>query len=439
MKASFKIPDFSGRPLVRSLLVCVLMVIASAILQGQTYNILFNFNQGQAGSEPIAGVTLDAGGNLYGTTTFGGSMAGQCLNRSGCGAVYKLVHRGSGWTMMPLYMFQDGQDGADPWARVVFGPDGSLYGTTYSGGGSGCNQGYDIGCGTVFNLRPPAHPCVSVSCPWHETVLYRFTGGADGANPGAGDLTFDQAGNIYGTTMAGGSNGDGTVYKLTRSGNTWSESVLHSFNGVQDGGRLPFGGVILVSGNLYGTTMCGSGGMCFGGMVYELSPSGSNFHSLTNFNGWSFSEASLAPDGHGSFYGTTVSGGSGTCEDQFEDNFGCGIVFHGAAESAFGDFPNSNPNSGLAGPAAPVSVDAAGNIYGSTSGDGAFSGGNVFKLTFDGSDWTYATLHDFGQVSNDGSFPSGNIAVGSDGTLYGTTRRGGTSQAGVIWAVSPSP
>jgi uncharacterized repeat protein (TIGR03803 family) len=443
MKAPFQVPEFSSRRLLPSLLVCVLTVIASAILQGQTYNILFNFNQGQAGSSPMAGVTLDAGGNLYGTTTYGGSMAGQCYYRSGCGAVYKLVHRGAGWIMMPLYMFHDGQDGADPWARVVFGPDGSLYGTTYSGGGSGCNQGYDIGCGTVFNLRPPAHPCVSISCPWNETVLYRFTGGEDGANPGVGDLIFDQSGNIYGTTTAGGSNGEGTVYKLTRSGGTWTEGVLHNFNGPQDGGRIPWGGVILVNGNLYGTTMCsGFESMCIGGMVYELSPSGSNFHSLTSFSGWSFSQASLTPNGHGSFYGTTVSGGNGTCEDQFEDNFGCGVVFHGAADGAFGDFPNPNPNAGLSGPSAPVSVDAAGNIYGTTTADGAYSSGNVFRLTFDGSNWTYLTLHDFGQVNNDGHLPLGNVAVGSDGTLYGTTYRGGNSQGcngcGVIWELSPS-
>ena len=152
-----------------------------------------------------------------------------------------------------------------------------------------------------------------------------------------------------------------------------------------------------------------------------------------------FSEASLTPDGHGSFYGTTFSGGSGTCEDQFEENFGCGVVFHGAVDGEFGNFSNPNPNAGLSGPSAPVSVDAAGNIYGTTSGDGAYSSGNVFKLTFDGSNWTYTTLHDFGQVNNDGNLPMGNVAVGSDGKLYGTTYRGGQGcqQCGVIWQLTP--
>ncbi len=439
MKAHSEISTSSDRRLLRSLLLCFLTVIATASLQGQTYNILFNFSQGQTGLTPMAGVTLDAGGSLYGTTTFGGRTTGPCLNRGGCGAVYKLIRRGSGWIMTSLYTFQDGQDGSDPWARVVFGPDGSLYGTTYSGGGSGCNQGYDIGCGTVFKLRPPAHSCAATSCPWNETVLYRFTGGDDGANPGAGDLIFDSAGNIYGTTMAGGSNGDGTVYKLTRSGNTWTESVLHSFSALQDNGRLPFGGVILVNGNLYGTTMCsGYEAFCIGGMIYELSPSGSNFQTVSVFNnGWSFSQASLTPDGQGSFYGTTMSGGNGNCQDQFENNFGCGVVFHGAADPVFENFPNTANFPGLSGPMAPVSVDAQGHIYGTTTADGAYSAGNVFELTFDGVNWNYATMHDFGQVNDDGTLPMGNVAVGSDGTLYGTTNRGGTASGGVIWELSP--
>ena len=276
--------------------------------------------------------------------------------------------------MTSLYTFQDGQDGSDPWARVVFGPDGSLYGTTYSGGGSGCNQGYDIGCGTVFKLRPPAHSCAATSCPWNETVLYRFTGGDDGANPGAGDLIFDSAGNIYGTTMAGGSNGDGTVYKLTRSGNTWTESVLHSFSALQDNGRLPFGGVILVNGNLYGTTMCsGYEAFCIGGMIYELSPSGSNFQTVSVFNnGWSFSQASLTPDGQGSFYESHV-GRQRKLPRPVREQLRLRSRVPRSRRSRLRQFPQYGKLPGLSGPIAPVSVDAQGHIYGTTTADGAYS------------------------------------------------------------------
>jgi hypothetical protein len=99
-----------------------------------------------------------------------------------------------------LYTF-NGNDGAIPDARVIFGPDGSLYGATCAGGGTGCGG---HGCGTVSKLQPPAAACKSFLCPWLETVLYRFSGGADGAGPDLGDLVFDSAGDIYGTTLEGG-------------------------------------------------------------------------------------------------------------------------------------------------------------------------------------------------------------------------------------------
>ena len=163
------------------------------------------------------------------------------------GVVFRLAREGQGWVLSPIYSFgSQKDDGVNPVSRVVFGPGGLLYGTT-SSGGSGRG-------GTVFSLKPPATACKAALCPWVETILYNFTGGADGGDPLYGDLSFDQAGNIYGTTAGGGSSGEGVVFKLARSGSGWTESVLWNFTGGSDGG-LPVSGVIFDSaGNLYGTT-----------------------------------------------------------------------------------------------------------------------------------------------------------------------------------------
>ncbi|HTS71810.1 MAG TPA: choice-of-anchor tandem repeat GloVer-containing protein [Terriglobia bacterium] len=218
--------------------------------QAQTFNVINTFTGGGDGANPFAGVTLDQAGNLYGTTFQGGQY--------GIGTVYELRHKGSGWTLNALYTF-NGTDGANPQARVIFGSNGTLYGTTQSGGARGN--------GTVFNLRPFPSVCKSALCPWMENPLYAFQGYQnDGANPGDGDLLFDQAGDIYGTTYTGGADHVGTVYELTPSGSGWQESVLHSFS--FSDGAFPSAGVISDdAGNLYGTTDAGGSGY---GTVFEL-------------------------------------------------------------------------------------------------------------------------------------------------------------------------
>ena len=236
-------------------------VAGAPAAQAQTLSILHTFTGGGDGGEPYAGLTIDQAGNLYGTTSTGGA---------GYGTVFKLSHVGTGWILSTLYTFEGGNDGATPQARVVFGPDGTLYGTTSYGG---------AGYGAVFSLRPPGQPCRSTNCPWTETVLYRFTGTVDGAIPGYGDLAFDAAGNIYGTTMGGGANCSpyyhcGVVFKLSRSGGSWTESVLYSFSPSGNDGLIPDSGVVLGSaGNLYGTTVLG--GVDGGGVVFQLTQSGS--------------------------------------------------------------------------------------------------------------------------------------------------------------------
>src|SRR5579863_561468 len=146
-------------------LVIVLSAALSQSTQAQTYQVLHTFTGGLDGQVPFSGLTLDRGGNLYGTASQGGDLT--CDAPFGCGTAYRLKPTGSNWTFSPLYNFTGGTDGNGPESRVIFGPDGALYGTTDTGGGSGCGG---IGCGTVFKLQPPATFCHSVFCSWTETV-----------------------------------------------------------------------------------------------------------------------------------------------------------------------------------------------------------------------------------------------------------------------------
>jgi uncharacterized repeat protein (TIGR03803 family) len=250
-KSRFSITNLRT-PAVAVLIVCALMAGAASAAQAQTFNVIHNFTGGSDGGAPYAGLTMDQVGNLYGTSAYGGSADD--------GTVFELAPRGSSWILIPLHQFRGrqgaGSDGAKPESRVVIGPDGGLYGTTVAGGQGTCNY-RGMGCGTVFNLRSAATACKSALCPWTETVLYRFTGGGDGYQPGSGDLIFDQAGNVYDTTYEGGATNGGVVYELTPSNGGWTESVLYNFRADPDG-SFPLSGVIFDRvGNLYGTTSLG--------------------------------------------------------------------------------------------------------------------------------------------------------------------------------------
>lgn len=385
--------------------ITLLMTLFVGRAQAQTLAVLHNFTGGQDGSTPYAGVTMGGGGNLYGTTA-GGAY--------GYGAVYRLKHNGSGSTLTPLYSFSGGSDGAYASARVTIGPDGSLYGTTSYGG-----EGY----GVVFNLLPPAQPCKSVLCTWTETVLHTFMGRSDGAYPGYGDLLFDQAGNLYGTTTGDTGVNAGTVFKLARSSGGWTQTVLYRFTN----GEEPYAGVIFDNaGNLYGTTVSGGNG---NGTVYELTPSGSNWveHMIYAFQGGSEGAApfgGLAFDASGNLYGTTTGSGGTVYELQPSGGSWTFTLLH-------------NFNAYL-GPYSKPTLDAAGNVYGTVFGNGAGDGGRVFKLTPSGSGWTETDLVDFD--GNDGFTPIGSVVVDANGNLFGTTSRGGTGcidGCGVVWRINP--
>ncbi len=397
-------------------LAIVFVLIGAAIqpAQAQTFQVLHTFTGGQDGANPYAGVTLDKAGNLYGTTFQGGQY--------GNGTVYKLTHKGSGWTLDVLYTF-DVSGGANPEARVILGSNGPLYGTTQSGAG---------GNGTVFNLRPFPSACKSALCPWMETVLHAFEGSPnDGADPGNGDVLFDQAGNIYGTAITGGADDFGAVYELTPSGSGWQESVLHSFS--FSDGAFPFAGVISDNaGNLYGTTL--AGGSSTYGTVFELMQSTgwteSVLYNFQNGNDGLSPNAGLIFDHSSNLYGATHAGGSG----------GGGTVFKltpsggGWTYSLVYSF-TGNPG-GDCGPIASLVMDGAGNLYGTTSCDGANGLGSVFKLTPSGDGWTYSSLHDF-TGGSDGENPYSNVVFDANGNLYGTTSSGGSQGYGVVWEITP--
>lgn len=424
----------------RAVLVLSLVALSIAPAGAQNLSVLHYFSDEYDGAEPLAGLTFDAQGNLYGTT-YGEVTAGGGLCPSE-GTVFELSDHGSGWTLTSIAGFIgtcfDQQNGANPAGRVLFGPDSTLFGTTQRGGNPGCagesggpalNYG---GCGTVFSL----HVCRSPQCSWTLAYLFVFgENGAVGRDP-SGDLLLDQAGDIFGSA--------GVVYELMPSNGGWTESVLNQFAG-GSGGSNPNGGLIAdATGNLYGTTSeggsmgCYMGGGC--GVVFKLTPSNGSWTEtvLYTFTGGSDGGSpysGLVFDQSGNLYGTTSRYGAG----------GGGTVFELSPSSGGGwDFSvlYSFMGSGSCGPAASLASDASGNLYGTTVCGGANSKGNVFKLTRSGSGWTYNSLHDF-TGGTDGALPYSNVIFDSVGSLYGTASAGGFVPrcegfgCGVVWKITP--
>jgi uncharacterized repeat protein (TIGR03803 family) len=319
--------------------------------------VLYMFNGGNDGAGPESGLISDGVAALYGTTEAGGGSG--CV-LSGCGTVFALQKKSStDWTENILYSFTGGADGANPVGPLVWGKDGSLYGTTAYGGNPVCNQ-LGPGCGTVFQLKPSG-------TGWSETVIYAFDG-MDGTYPNAG-VTLDSAGNIYGTTVGGG-NGSGIVFELTHADGAWSEEILANFLGTLGDGT-PAGGVSLdKAGNVYGVTHFG--GNYGAGSVFELSPSSGvwNYATLYSFTGGSdggYPTAGVVLDSKGHLYGTTKLGGNGySCQGW------CGTVFE---LTPSGSFWNERVLYGFQGgddgeyPSAPV-VLGGDALYGTTLNGG---------------------------------------------------------------------
>jgi uncharacterized repeat protein (TIGR03803 family) len=284
-----------------------------------TESVLYTFKGGSDGAYPMNAIVLDKLGNLYGTTYGGGA--------DGVGTVFQLTRSGGAWSEAVIHSFlRDDVDGQNPNA-VVLDSAGNLFGTTLYGGNIN-------GFGTVFEMSQS-------NGVWTETVLYNFAyyeRGSDGAYPYSG-VTFDRAGNLYGTTNYGGSGTNcspgscGAVYELQNSNGIWTESVLYSFKAGQDG-NFPVAGITLdAAGNLYGTTSFGGGGPCSingiagCGTIFRLRKSAGQWvEDVFRFNGTNGSnpQAGVVLGKKGEVFGTTLYGGAGSCQGNLP---GCGVIF----------------------------------------------------------------------------------------------------------------
>ena len=410
----------------------------------QTYTVLHAFTDTADGALPVSGLAVDRSGTVYGTTDSGGIFNnGDCFY--GCGVAFKLTNRTGSWVFSVIYSFQGEPDGYSP-EGVTVGPDGTLYGLTYEGGQGGYSQcAYaDTGCGTIFRLQPPAYFCTAVNCPWTETVLHRFTGSeyGDGAIPLDGDsLLFDHAGNMYGTTIYGGTHNYGVVFEASPSQGGWTENTLYSFSGGgSDGWGTPESGVIMDSaGNLYGTTT--EENQYALGTLYELSPSN---------GGWvpSVLQAYQCSQNVGCYPQGLIQDASGNVYLGMDDggaNGGGTVVEYmpsqGWSANVLASF--SEYGHGPYGPVGKLAMDAQGNLYGATASGGDHGYGTVFKLTPDGNGgWTSTVLHSFtGEVG--GAIPYAGVVVDAHGNVFGTTLEGGDMRAcniqgcGVVYEITP--
>lgn len=312
-----------------------------------------------------------------------------------------------------LYSFNGGTDGKIPAGLVVDGK-GSLYGMTQAGG--------VFGLGTVFEVTPAGK----------QIELHSFAGASDGASPSfLGTLLLDAAGNLYGTTTAGGAFNLGTVFEIDASRN---ESILYSFKGGTDGSTPQAGLVQDASGNFFGTTA--AGGSFEAGTVFELDHAG-NEKVLYRFTGGAdggIPKAALVLDAQGNLYGTTTVGGGFHIHCSAK---GCGTVFKVT--------PTGNENViyqffkfdyGV-DPEAPVILDAQGNIFGITFTGGASAYGLLFEVTSTGQEiWLhYFRDHKF---TGDGGYPIGPMVRDSQGNFYGVTYKGGVHNQGTVFKVTPT-
>ena len=401
----------------------IVIVLSAPAIRAQTFSVLHNFSGGVDGADPFDGLTADGFGNFYGTTSSGGD-ADQ-------GAVYKLSNHNGSWILTPLHSFVGGNDGAKPYAGVTIGPDGSLYGTTISGG-LGCAGG----CGTIYKLSPPATVCQRVSCPWTESVVYRFANSQQGLNTPYSGVIFDSAGNLYGTTIGGGAGtcqdpGCGAVYKFTPSGQSGILTVLYSFTGRGDG-STPYAGLTFdPAGNLYGTTYWASlvtGGY---GTVFELMPSGAGWsektlYTFTGGNDGGNPWAGVTLDGAGNLYGATT---------EAQNNGLMGAAFELAPS---GNSWNYSVLSYLSGSVlGNLTFDGTGNLYGTAGFGGEYGFGFVFELVHSGASWSLLDLHDFTYQNHGPNSPWCSVVFDAAGNLYGTTSDGGTNGFGTIWKLVP--
>jgi uncharacterized repeat protein (TIGR03803 family) len=396
--------------------------------------VIYSFTGGADGGNPLSDLVFDTAGNLYGTTSAGGSST---LCGWGCGTAFELKRTQTGWEERVLHSFGNNQnDGQLPEAGMIFDSSGNLYGTTREGDGT---SRY----GTVFKLAPNGKG------GWTESIIYSFP---DVALP-VSDLIFDAQGNLYGTTPYNGSaggDGYGTVFELIRHPDgSWTESTLYQFAGPPGDGANPSSGVVFDSaGNLYGLTLAGGSNHCEYpgcGIAYKLTPDGKgNWKETVLFNfarGSGFAvipSAGLLVDPDGDrLVGTTVQGGDGV-----------GTVFvlnqpkHGewrqdVVHRFYDNLDGSTPVGQL-------TKDSHGNLFGATLLGGPGRNGMIFEMGIQAKGpWKETILYDFAG-GTDGANPYAGMVLDNQGHLYGTTYRGGagtlcegTGNCGTVYEITP--
>jgi hypothetical protein len=332
-------------------------------------NVIYTFTGGADGAIPYAGLIRDQFHNFYGTTIGGGNPACVVSGQTGCGVVFVLTpNPGGGWAQTVIYTFQGGHDGSYPSSELVMYRTGNLYGATAAGGDGSCEVGFGPGCGTVFELAPDGRGS------WTYTVLYRFQGGtSDGSSPQRAGLILDSSGNLYGNTTFGGGSGCegygcGVVFRLTRSGSQWAETILHAFDLATDG-MGPSGSLALDRfGNLYGSA--NEGGIIGAGIVFRLNP--------TPSGPWSES-----------------------------------ILYNFGQYAGDGNLPSG------------VTLGKDGDLFGANFNGGVYGWGAVFRMhalaTVTGGNWRESLIYDFGGPNFNGLTPFVGVTFDSAGNLYGTT------------------
>jgi uncharacterized repeat protein (TIGR03803 family) len=387
----------------------VLCVAPESALATDGEKILHTFYDEPADA-PRSNLIFDAEGNLYGSTISSGREACKC------GTVFRLnPQAGGGWNYEVLYQFKGQEDGGYPIGKLVFDNIGRLYGAM------------EWGNGGVFQLTQ--QPGGS----WVETAIYTFAGAPDGSIPYSG-LTIDNSGNFYGTTQSGGANGIGCVYMVSPTANGWSETVLHSFSGSD--GAYPWADVTLdAAGNVYGTTI--AGGAYGQGAVFELNASDGSWTEtvLYSFRGGThhgWPAAGVYLDASGNIFGTLSDNGDEGQGAVFRlqpdsDGKWTETLLHTFRKRGDGDFPWSD-----------LVPDAADNLYGTTYAGGNTGYGVIYKLTRNANgNWTESIFFTFNY--RDGANPADNpVTFDASGNLFVATDSGGLSSGyGVVLEIGP--
>ncbi len=414
----------------------VFLVSTAAVANGQTLTVLHTFNE-TGGARPYAGITMDPHGNIYGVTAYGGLQNCDLGGIIGCGVAFKLSKKNSSWLFSLLYEFGANTNLPTYPSQIVLGPNGTPYGAELEGG-------LPEAQGTVYNLLPPLTAAsATANSFWTFKLIHLFGSGNDGTYPHK--IIFDRSGNIFGVTGRGGAFNFGTVYELSPSAQGWTETILYNFQGGADG-LIPKEVVLDDAGNLYGTTEQGGNPGCSPfqgcGTIFELSPSGSGWIKTTlysfNQNTDSGYPSALIWDGAGNLFGLT----SQTGPDSFFGGIwelspsGNGWVF-----KILHSFDVMTV--AILGPFAPV-MDASGALYGvnNTGGVNNCGGmfyqpcGNIYKLTPSGDQWIYTDVHDFAD-DNNGCVPVGPVTLDAAGNIYGASYGCGAFGGGTVWEFTP--